>query len=70
MQPARYFLLFNCQTPVHGNRSLVLKKIKGWDLKRVIYLSSNPSRYQTSLAKAFKQFLVRYFETAVINGIY
>lgn len=55
---------------VHGNRSLVLKKIKGWDLKRVIYLSSNPSRYQTSLAKAFKQFLVRYFETAVINGIY
>lgn len=48
---------------VHGNRSLVLKKIKGWNLKRVIYLSSNPSRYQTGLAKAFKQFLIRYFET-------
>ena len=48
---------------VHGNRSLVLKKIKGWDLKRVIWLSINPSRYQSGLAKAFKQFLIRYFST-------
>ena len=48
---------------VHGNRSLVLKKIKGWDLKRVIWLSFNPSRYQSGLAKAFKQFLIRYFST-------
>ena len=48
---------------VHGNRSLVLKKIKGCDLKRVIWLSFNPSRYQSGLAKAFKQFLIRYFST-------
>ena len=55
---------------IHGSRSLVLKKIKDWDLKRVIWLSFNPSRYQTGLAKSFKQFLIRYFETAIVNDIY
>ncbi len=47
---------------IHGNRSLVLKKLNGWGLERVVYLTSDPSRYQTGLARSFKQFLVRYFE--------
>lgn len=52
---------------VHGNRSLVLRKIKDWDLKRIIYLSSNPGHYQTRLAKTFKQFLIRYFKSCIME---
>lgn len=47
---------------IHGNRSLVLRKIKDLDLKRKISLSSNPDHYQTRLAKEFKLFLIRYFK--------
>lgn len=51
---------------VRGNQSVVLKKLKDWDLKRIIYLVSNPSHYQTCLSKTFKQFLIQYFKSTVI----
>ena len=53
---------------VYENRSIVLKNIKNWDLKRIVYLSSNPDRYQTELSKSFRQFLTAYFTELGTTG--